>query len=423
MMIPLMAALAIGTAQAQLPTLPTVNKPTVTTTAAGKIGKSSALTGGTVTVTSLTPVVTERGVVFGTKITDPLKATGKVTAGSGAGTFTLTLTSLAQGTDFNVWAYAKNSQGFTFGNMITFRTLDIPTVTTTAPTAITATRATSGGNVVSSTGSAVTARGVCWSTAHNPTPTLTTKTVDGTGTGPFTSSITGLQASQTFFVRAYATNSIGTGFGAEQTITTPAPAPRAIDLQARPTSASAENRKLFDGVPVQSYNGFAYLNIADAFCTGIPAGTLVDDFSCGNGGARCKIFEHTIVQLPPVIYKAINLGDSASGAFTVELYRSEKVNGTVGPLTQVHSSQVVGLAAGAQSGTFSFTPSFPQGLKVYTQDFAAGQCFVRRPSTSSSYPYLEESYVVKVDGGNASGGGAVKERTENNNEGNPMPAP
>jgi hypothetical protein len=95
----------------------------------------------------------------------------------------------------------------------------LPTVTTTAVTSITATTASSGGNVISDGGAAVTARGVCWSTSPNPT-IADSYTTNGTGTGVFTSSITGLTPGTTYYVRAYATNSIGTAYGNPITFTT-----------------------------------------------------------------------------------------------------------------------------------------------------------------------------------------------------------
>ena len=87
-------------------------------------------------------------------------------------------------------------------------------VTTASVTGITQVTATSGGNVTDDGNAEVTARGVCWGTSQNPT-TGSSKTSDGTGTGNFTSSITGLTPGTTYYVRAYATNSEGIAYGSE----------------------------------------------------------------------------------------------------------------------------------------------------------------------------------------------------------------
>ena len=96
---------------------------------------------------------------------------------------------------------------------------DLPTVTTNTITNITQTTATGGGNVINAGGSTVTARGVCWSTSHNPTVSGN-HTTNGTGAGSFTSNITGLTANTTYYVRAYATNNAGTAYGNEVSFTT-----------------------------------------------------------------------------------------------------------------------------------------------------------------------------------------------------------
>lgn len=92
-------------------------------------------------------------------------------------------------------------------------------VTTTAVSAINPTFATSGGNVTSDSGWPVTARGVCWSTSPYPT-IYDDKTVNGTATGTFTSSMTGLLPGTVYHVRAYATNAIGTSYGEDLTFNT-----------------------------------------------------------------------------------------------------------------------------------------------------------------------------------------------------------
>ena len=94
-----------------------------------------------------------------------------------------------------------------------------PTVTTTQITNIQQTTAIGGGNVTNSGGSTVSERGICWSTSHNPT-TSGTHASSGTGTGAFMVNMTGLTANTTYYVRAYATNSIGTAYGSEVSFTT-----------------------------------------------------------------------------------------------------------------------------------------------------------------------------------------------------------
>ena len=98
----------------------------------------------------------------------------------------------------------------------------LPTVSTMGVTTITSTTAVTGGNITDDGGAAVTARGVCWGTSHNPT-TLGNHTNYGEGMGGFTSSLTGLTAGTTYFVRAYATNSNGTKYGDEVSFSTPLP--------------------------------------------------------------------------------------------------------------------------------------------------------------------------------------------------------
>jgi hypothetical protein len=90
---------------------------------------------------------------------------------------------------------------------------ELPLITTSNLSDIYNGQAKCGGNITSDGGSAVTQRGVCYSTS--PSPTLNDSfTIDGTGTGSFISSLTGLMGGL-YYVRAYATNSVGTAYGNE----------------------------------------------------------------------------------------------------------------------------------------------------------------------------------------------------------------
>jgi len=194
--------------------------PFVSTTAASNITQSSATSGGTV-VADGGADVTIRGVCWSTT-PYPTIGDSKTEDGNGTGVFTSSLTGLVANTTYYVRAYATNSAGTSYGSQETFITLTdpvLPTISTDDATDITQTTATSGGNVVSDGGVTVSVRGVCWSTSPYPT-TDDSKTEDGSGTGVFTSSLTGLTANTTYYVRAYAINSIGTAYGSEINFTT-----------------------------------------------------------------------------------------------------------------------------------------------------------------------------------------------------------
>src|SRR5476651_2159024 len=88
----------------------------------------------------------------------------------------------------------------------------IPVLSTSAVSAITQTSATCGGSVTSEGSASVTFRGVCWST--HPLPTIADSySISGTATPTFSGKLNGLVDKATYYVRAYATNSFGTGYG------------------------------------------------------------------------------------------------------------------------------------------------------------------------------------------------------------------
>lgn len=114
---------------------------------------------------------------------------------------------------------------------------NIPVLSTSAVYNITATTATSGGSVINDGGAKIISTGICW--GIQPNPSLSdTKTSDPVGIAQFTSNLVGLQAGTTYHVRAYASNSVGTGYGADINFTTLGQIPSSLTQAATSISVN-----------------------------------------------------------------------------------------------------------------------------------------------------------------------------------------
>jgi hypothetical protein len=121
---------------------------------------------------------------------------------------------------FSAWKKVSDNSAYDFGAAVTSAVklypgwCTAPTVTTTAAASVTSSSATLGGNVTADGGTSVLLRGVVYSST-NAIPEIETDSElhAGNGTGTFSESITGLAANTTYYVRAFATNSAGTGYG------------------------------------------------------------------------------------------------------------------------------------------------------------------------------------------------------------------
>jgi uncharacterized protein (TIGR02145 family) len=199
------------------------HNPIVNISAVDKITTTAATCYGEIRDEGRLPVLS-KGFVWSTSEYPPVSLSTKTTEGAGTGSFASSITGLSASTTYFVRAYATNSAETSYSNQISFTTKSIssPVLTTVSVSNITTYTASSGGSITSSGGADITARGVVWGNSQNPTVSLSTKTSNGTGTGSFTSSITGLSASTTYYVRAYATNSAGTAYGNQVSFTTTA---------------------------------------------------------------------------------------------------------------------------------------------------------------------------------------------------------
>lgn len=115
---------------------------------------------------------------------------------------------------------------------------EVPILTTSETTNILGTTSVSGGTITSEGTGTVLSRGVCWSTGTNPTIS-DNKTQDGAGAGSFTSNITGLNGATVYYIRAYATNGVGTGYGMAMSFTTLGTAPTSIGATATNITVSS----------------------------------------------------------------------------------------------------------------------------------------------------------------------------------------
>jgi uncharacterized protein (TIGR02145 family) len=178
------------------------------------ITQNTAMSGGNITSDNGFLVIA-RGVCWSTGTT-PSIIDSKTTDGAGAGSFTSEITGLNISTTYYVRAYATNSQGTSYGSTMSFTTKAglVPILTTSLVSNIKENSASSGGNISSDGGTPVIARGICWSTSANPLITGS-HTTDGTGIGTYSSLFGGLTVYTTYYVRAYATNIIGTSYGNE----------------------------------------------------------------------------------------------------------------------------------------------------------------------------------------------------------------
>ena len=136
-------------------------------------------------------------------------------------TFVSELNGLKHNSTYYIRVYFKFGDIISYSEEITFKTLEIklPTLTTKEISKLRAKTVESGGEVESNNGGEVLARGVCWSKSNNPTISDSV-TVDSLGIGVFESSIKNLELDTKYYIRAYATNEVGTVFGNEISFTT-----------------------------------------------------------------------------------------------------------------------------------------------------------------------------------------------------------
>lgn len=215
--------------------------PKITTTEVSHVTDASALSGGIID-SDAGYQISACGVCWSTS-SNPTIADNFTQDSIISGGFVSEVSGLIPNTTYYLRAYATNKNGIAYGLEQTFTTKSLG-LTTSEVTEITINSAQSGGVIeIDGDSSNIIVRGVCWSTAPNPT-IQNYKTIDGEGIGEFNSTLTGLVVNTVYYVRSYVTNSGGTYYGNQVSFTTLS---GNISLSTNPVTSMTDNTAVSGG--------------------------------------------------------------------------------------------------------------------------------------------------------------------------------
>jgi uncharacterized protein (TIGR02145 family) len=198
--------------------------------------------------------ISQRGFCWSsTQINPTIDLPTKSFNGAGTGQFLQLISGLSNNTTYYVRAHASNDSGTFYGNTLIIKTLEgsssLPVIDQISSGNISEIKAYSAiitANISSEGSSPVLSRGFCWSNSiQDPTIFLTTKTMNGVGTGSFTGTISGLSPNTTYFIRPYASNDSGVVYGNVISFSTLATRP---SLSTTPVSSIKSSSAICGGI-------------------------------------------------------------------------------------------------------------------------------------------------------------------------------
>lgn len=315
--------------------------------------------------------VTQRGIVFSQNL-NPTLLNSKVPGGMGIGQFTVQITGLQPNTLYYLRAYAININDTVFGELVTAMTLPLmpPTVITLPVTGVTQNSAICGGNVLNDGGSFVSFRGVCWDTIPNPGLVGDRYTINGNGTGSFTTTIQNLITGKKYYVRAYAYNNLGTSFGQDTSFYTACQVtyPVGISIASASTTVCSNSSVTLTATPVNGGPSPVFQWRVNGVATGTNTPTFT--FVPQHGDAvTCELFSNLpcAVENPatsnalsftviPSVTPSVSIVASNSSVCegTMVSFLATATNGGTSPFFQW---KVNGADTGASYPFFSYVPS------------------------------------------------------------------
>ena len=168
---------------------------------------------------------------------------------------------LVPGNSYSITAYVKDNNYTAYSESMVFSAHSIPSVTTVPPINIDAASVVVGGMDIKENGLPVTEKGVVWNLTGNPDISLQTRTCNGGGTGNFTDTLKGLLPNTIYYIRAYATNSDGTGYGDEVSFRTMTALPTVVSddiTDISSTSFHVTGNVVHDGGDAVTERGFVW---------------------------------------------------------------------------------------------------------------------------------------------------------------------